>query len=303
MVGLSPGNGHPYSFAAIFNGYDEEGMAACPYPRILGYLRQRPPGDFGIADAQVTAVWTPDAADARKIARAARIPRVVDDLAELADLVDAVIVARDDPDSHWPIAEPFLKRGRPVFVDKPLTADVGELKTFEPFLRRGLLMSCSTMRYAAECEAARASIADLGDVRAVNAICGEDDWVKYGVHLVEACYAFLTPRTVSVRSVGTAGCHVVRARLAQEALAVFQVVRGLPSTFQFEVFGTRGKVALEVRDFFAMNRRALMAFVEMVRTGAPPIPAEETVEITSVLIAGERSFASNGREVILSEVR
>ncbi len=32
IIGMSPGNGHPYSWAAIFNGYNKEKMAKCPFP-------------------------------------------------------------------------------------------------------------------------------------------------------------------------------------------------------------------------------------------------------------------------------
>ncbi len=31
IMGLNEGNGHPYSFAAIFNGYDEGALAECPF--------------------------------------------------------------------------------------------------------------------------------------------------------------------------------------------------------------------------------------------------------------------------------
>ena len=34
MLGMIPGNGHPYSWSAIVNGFDPAAMAACPYPVI-----------------------------------------------------------------------------------------------------------------------------------------------------------------------------------------------------------------------------------------------------------------------------
>ena len=38
IIGLSSDNGHPYSWSAIFNGYDPEEMARCPFPGIPEYL-------------------------------------------------------------------------------------------------------------------------------------------------------------------------------------------------------------------------------------------------------------------------
>ena len=43
MLGMVEGNGHPYSWSAIFNGYDRAAMAKCPYPTIPDYLNKEPP--------------------------------------------------------------------------------------------------------------------------------------------------------------------------------------------------------------------------------------------------------------------
>src|SRR5690554_2257137 len=38
VIGLSDGNGHPYSWSAIVNGYDPVAMQACEFPVIPEYL-------------------------------------------------------------------------------------------------------------------------------------------------------------------------------------------------------------------------------------------------------------------------
>ena len=42
MLGMVDGNGHPYSWSAMFNGYDPEVMADCPYAGIPEYLDKEP---------------------------------------------------------------------------------------------------------------------------------------------------------------------------------------------------------------------------------------------------------------------
>ena len=43
MLGMIPGNGHPWSWSAIINGYDPDVMAAkCTYPGIIDYLAEQP---------------------------------------------------------------------------------------------------------------------------------------------------------------------------------------------------------------------------------------------------------------------
>ncbi|MDD5596811.1 MAG: hypothetical protein PHV82_02635 [Victivallaceae bacterium] len=50
----------PYSWAAIFNGYDKNAMADWPFPVIPQYFGERKPEDIGICDAKVTHIWTQD---------------------------------------------------------------------------------------------------------------------------------------------------------------------------------------------------------------------------------------------------
>ena len=76
IVGISEGNGHPYSWGAIINGYDREAMASCPFPVIPQYLGERPDSDFGIGDARVTHIWTQDTDASGHIARASKIETV-----------------------------------------------------------------------------------------------------------------------------------------------------------------------------------------------------------------------------------
>ena len=43
MLGCTPGNGHPYSWSAMFNGYDREAMTKeCPFAGIPVYLNKQP---------------------------------------------------------------------------------------------------------------------------------------------------------------------------------------------------------------------------------------------------------------------
>jgi len=71
MLGMIEGNGHPYSWSAIVNGYDPVEMAECPYPSIIAYMGRQPLESIGIPGARVTHIWTDDPADAPKVRRPA----------------------------------------------------------------------------------------------------------------------------------------------------------------------------------------------------------------------------------------
>src|SRR5690606_32730941 len=112
--------------------------------------------------------------------------------------VDAVVIARDDHESHAALATPFLEAGLPVFVDKPLTLDLDELRGFAPYLRSGQLTSCSGMRFAKELDSPRAEWQEYGSVRLVRGAI-LNDWARYGVHLVDGVFGVTPARPVQVR--------------------------------------------------------------------------------------------------------
>ncbi len=41
IIGVSEGNGHPYSWSSIFNGFDRKELKKCPYPTIIEYLKKK----------------------------------------------------------------------------------------------------------------------------------------------------------------------------------------------------------------------------------------------------------------------
>ncbi len=283
IIGFSEGNGHPFSFSAIVNGYDDAGFAAAGWPVIHDYLRQQPANRFGIGDARVTHAWTQDAALTAKLCAACRIENACADISEMLEAVDALIVARDDWESHAEFALPFLHRGIPVFVDKPLTLDADELAAFIPYLENGKLMSCSGLRYAAEIDPLRVPEPEIGSIRLVaGAVLNGPE--KYGIHLIEA-----------VASLGGAFARpvaVTRIEAPHDSF-LLRFENGVPfhldclgnvgKTFHLSVFGDRGHCHFDLHDNFSAFRRTLGHFFAMVQSSVPSIEPAETVLIMRLL--------------------
>ncbi len=300
MVGMSPGNGHPFSFSAILNGYDPQLLASSPYPTIYEYMRRQPPEAQGIEDARVTHVWAADSSAAEYVARTCRIPQVVRRYEEMLGEVDAVILPHDDGALHLEMARPFLRAGLPVFIDKPLADTVEDARALVKMAGRdGLLMSCSALRYSAEVEALRRALPQIGDVHVAHGVSWRS-WMKYGVHLVEAIYAVLGRGIVEVQNMGAGGEAVVHCKYANGPHVVLHVFEHLSPLIQVGFFGTRGYRVVDAADWFAMFRNTLAHFVAMIKQRQRPIPLEETLEITSVMIAGQRSLERGGAPVRLN---
>jgi predicted dehydrogenase len=299
IIGLSEGNGHPFSYSSIINGFSPEGLAASGWPGIYEYVRRRHASEFGLEGWKVTHAWTQDPESTKRLCAAARIPHGVGDYRDFLGKVDAVIVARDDYEVHFPMARPFLEAGLPVFVDKPLSLDVSELRFFKPYLEKGQLMSCAGMRYSRELDEPRADLAAYGQLKLIRGAIVLS-WEKYGVHMLEAALAVTPAHPVSVRMLPVEHASAV-ILLDDGVLLQIDALGDCPRTFHLEFFGSKRTGAFDIFDNFSMFRRMLWEFIESIRTGRPAIPPERTLEIMRVLIAGRISRNEN-REVLLNEI-
>ena len=167
IIGMSEGNGHPYSWSAIFNGYDKSAMDDCGFPVIPVYLaKQRFPEDT-IAGAKVTNVWTQSINLSKKISKAAKIENVNESISEMIPQIDAAL-ARDDAENHFRFAKKFLDAGLPVFIDKPLAINMQSAKKFCPSKSIwDKFFSCSASRYAEEFDLTNDDLEEMGQLKKI----------------------------------------------------------------------------------------------------------------------------------------
>ncbi|MBI3117991.1 MAG: Gfo/Idh/MocA family oxidoreductase [Candidatus Hydrogenedentes bacterium] len=303
MVGMVEGNGHPYSWSAIFNGYDAVAMAQSPYPAIPDYLGRQPKGTLGIPGARVTHIWTDDAADAAAVARASLIPNLAEAPEEVIGQVDAVIIATDIGHEHVTRCRPFVEAGVPVFVDKPLVDNARDLAQFRAWHEAGrAILSSSCMAYAKEFLPWRESTHDLGALRFA-AITTMKSWERYGIHALSAIYPLFGPGFLHARHCGTPAHNVVVFTHACGAEAVVAAVDDMYGGFgKLLLCGTRGSAQAEFSDTFYAFKAQLLDFVDFLRTGRRHTSFSETEELMRMLIAGIRSREEGGRTVALEEI-
>lgn len=303
MLGMVDGNGHPYSWSAIFNGYDREAMATCPYPGITQYLNAQPQSAFGIGDARVTHIWCDDKRDAELVAKASLIPNVVDRAEDVIGHVDGVLIATDKGHEHARRCRPFVEAGLPIFVDKPLCDNREDLQTFAKWVEGGArIMSSSSMRYAKEFAAFRESISELGDLRYVS-ITTPKTWERYGIHALEAVYPILRPGFISARNTGSTERNIVHLKHRSGADVVVAAIADMLGGFGvLTLCGTKGNAQLAFGDTYFAFKSQLVAFVEYLQTGQRPFPFDETFELMKLVIAGIESREAGGQEVFLSDI-
>jgi predicted dehydrogenase len=304
MVGMVEENAHPYSWSAIFNGFDDEAMAECPAPVVPQYLKAEPQENIGIAGARVTHIWCDHPEAARHVAKASLIPHVVDRPEDVIGKVDAVIIPTDIGSEHLERARPFIEAGLPVFVDKPLTDREEHLRQFVKWQSEGkAILSSSVLRYGKEYADCRERISEIGHLRLIT-MATVKSWERYGIHAAEAVYPFLPAGGwMSVANTGSTEANIVHVRHASRVDVVLAAIDDLDGSFGcLGLYGTAGMLNAKFEDKFSPLKKQLESFVAYLRSGRPPVAFAETVELMKIIIAGIRSRDEGGRRVELSEI-
>lgn len=286
VIGMSEGNGHPYSWSAIFNGYNKKYMAHSGFPVILNYLEKQDFPSAQIDGARVTHVWTQDKRLSSAIANASNIPRVVDNYQEMIGKVDAILLARDDANSHYPIASCFMNAGLPIYVDKPLATSVEEAEKIIALEQyRNQLFTCSALRYAQELTLTDDLKEKIGRLHFVRALSPKS-WEKYAIHIIEPTLQMIQS-DVTLQSYHSAKGHVsVSVESDCGVFMNFSVVEQSTLPISIQVFGDKGATHLVFNDSFSCFKRALQDFIKHIKHGYSGFCQDKCLQAISIVEMG-----------------
>lgn len=299
MIGLNEGNGHPFSYSALFNGYDPvELQKRCPFQLIKEYLPKEHRNEVFINGAKVTHIWTQDPKLSEDVAKVSKIPHVVSKLEDLTGKVDAVILARDDPWKHWEMAQPFLFKRIPIFIDKQLASTKSEMDNILKYAGPDYpLMAGSSMRFTREL--AEAKKKNLSTVKSVHGM-SRVSWMRYGHHLFEGVAALWGLDIEWVRSLSEKDGHdIVQIQYSSGLNVILEFITDAALPIQFTCFSdNQPAFTVPFQDFFHSFREMMSRFVSFVQGGERPFPYEEMVGIAHVVLAGDLSKKQGGIKII-----
>ena len=184
MIGLSSGNGHPYSWSAIVNGYDKIEMKKCRFKVIPNYLRlyKNAPLNKNIV---ISHIWTQNYRESVKIAKASNIPYITKNLKDLVREVDCIIFARDDRSFLKKFSKQLISSKKPIFIDKPIATNKVELnKILSIQVYRDQIFSSSFSRFCKETKLTNLEKNKIGSLKKIKCI-GPKNSKKYLIHLVD----------------------------------------------------------------------------------------------------------------------
>lgn len=294
IIGMSEGNGHPYSWSAIFNGYNPSEMAKCPFPVIPEYLAKESfPDNFLTEYGEVTHIWTQDLNISRNIAKAALISNICNSLEDMIGHVDAVLLARDDAENHYEYAKPFLQAGLPIYIDKPFATnrkDAERLWQLES--NENQIFSCSALQFAKEFQSDKLDMNALGEIKSVLATIPKS-WKKYAVHIIEPVLKLLPNRgaieTIASLPITNDQIQGVQVGWNSGVIAQFQTMGSLPAPLVIRVQGTNGYQELHFKNSFYAFKMALKRFIHVVNGNEPNIKKEFTLEMVQIIEGGNHA--------------
>ncbi len=288
VIGISEGNGHPFSWSAIFNGYELDEIKKCGFPVIPKYLSaQSFPGDFLTELGEVTHVWTQNRTTSDQIAKASRISNIAEKPEDLIGAVDAILLARDDAENHSKMAIPFLEAGLPVFIDKPFALNLKDAnEMIDLQTDKHQIFTCSSLRYAKELIISSKEKEELGEIKYIEASVPKY-WETYAVHVLEPIIVNCPDRGRLRGSKAASKNGVKQALIKWENLVAYVKCTGnLPTKLQVSFFGEKGKVVKEFKDSFSCFKSSLEKFIYQIKRQELIIPRSETLEIVEIIQKG-----------------
>ena len=281
IIGFNEGNGHPYSFSAIINGYKKSYFKKIGYKNILNYLENKKKKDFGIFNAKVTHAWSQNYKKTVALSKACKIKHPLKNLIEMTDCVDAVIIARDDWKSHYRMAIPFLEKELPVFVDKPLSFSSYELDIFQKYVNKGLLFSTSSLRFSNEILIVKDFLKTSGKIKFIISNV-PNNIEKYSVHILEFISALGLLKPLHIKKIRT-GFESYLIKLKNNIHLMLNCLGKESQVLNVTFISQKRNLFINFTDNFSSFKNTLERFIVMVRNKKVIVPYNKTLGIMNLI--------------------
>lgn len=187
IIGYSEGNGHPYSFSAILNGFNKDLLKQkSSWPNIDRYLEKSnktSPLDNKFKVSYINAGNGSSEGLGKEISKRFDVENVFRDYRDFLQNVDALIVAHDDPVLRIPIEEEIEKSFKGVvFYDKPLSNSVSRLDKKLKKMEGGQIWCAAGMRFTHSFDDL---VVQVQKNKNKFSFTIPNSWEKYGIHILE----------------------------------------------------------------------------------------------------------------------
>lgn len=224
---------------------------------------------------------------------------------ELLKKTDVILLETNDGRLHYEQAMQVFKAGKPVFIDKPVSASLSDaIKIFDAAKKYGVpVFTSSSLRYAYSVQdVVKGKIGEVLGADAFSPATLEKthpDLYWYGIHGVETLCTVMGTGCKSVVRIGNRDTDVVVGTWADGRIGTFRGTRSGTHSYGGTVYGSKGNATLNSAGGY---QPLLLQIVEFFNTGKPPVSAEETLEIFAFMDAADESKAKGGASIALEDM-
>ena len=226
---------------------------------------------------------------------------IVPDIATLLTKVDAVLLESVDGRVHLEQARPVLAAHKPVFIDKPLASTLEDAREIARLAKESGTpwFSASSLRYG-----------EIGTSMRFPDATGAATWGPgpleehhkldlswYAIHPIELLYTLMGTGCEEVTRTVGASADEITCRWKDGRIGTVRALRP---------YGDYGAVVYRPKEIAQSPAKAKSSYVPLVRevvqffrSGKPPVPNEETLEIFAFMDAAQRSKEAGGRPMKL----
>ncbi len=222
---------------------------------------------------------------------------IVESIDELLKKVDVVLLESVDGRPHLEQARQVLKKGKPVFIDKPIAASLADtIEIFELAKKHKVpCFSSSSLRFSDRLKGLAHDLT-IGKIKRcdaegpVNPLKGHPELFFYGIHGIEMLFTVMGPGCESV----TWKDGVVTGTWSDGRIGTFRNAKG----YKITVTGEKETASSGGGDYKDLVKEIAIFF----RTGKSPVPAEETINLVAFMTAAEESKKAGGKPVSIESV-
>ncbi len=231
---------------------------------------------------------------------------IVDSIEQLCRKVDGVMLESVDGRPHLKQARPVIKAGKPLFIDKPMAGSLADVVEIFRLAKENKVpcWSSSSLRFSPGVIGA-GSDPTIGGVLGCDAYgpCSLEphhpDLYWYGVHGVEMLFTVMGPGCRIVTRTQSKDFELVVGQWADGRIGTFRGLRRGKSGYGATIFGAK---AIMPAGKYAGYGPLIDEVVKFFKTGKPPVPPEETIEIFAFMSAADESKAKGGAAVSVAEL-
>ncbi|MFN0167717.1 MAG: Gfo/Idh/MocA family protein [Bryobacteraceae bacterium] len=222
--------------------------------------------------------------------------QLMPDIASLCRRVDAVLLESVDGRPHLEQARQIIAAGKPMFIDKPLSATLEDAREIARLAKAAGVpwFSSSSLRFSdfvAELKFSDTQGAITwgpGPLEASHKL----DLAWYAIHPIEMLYTIMGPGCVEVTRTYTEGADMVVGKWKDGRMGTVRATRPY-GDYGAVVFRTKSVTQTPPKPKHSY-RALLVEIIKFFETKQPPVPNEETLEMFAFMDAALRSKEAGG---------